>query len=77
MAAMCAKSLAWGTAEWRGCSPASRAAGAAVQSVTSTPALLPAAGGLFLLRNVPSPQILAGCKACVTGERLRPRPVGG
>lgn len=50
------------------------AACAAVQSVTSTPALSPAAGGLFLLRNVPSPRILAGCRACVTHERPRPGP---
>lgn len=72
-----ARSPSWGAADQGGCCPASRAVGAAVQSVTSTPALLPAAGGLFLLRNVPSPQILAGCRACVTGRRLSPGPVGG
>ena len=66
-----------GAADWEGCSPASGAVGAAVQSVTSTPALSPAAEGLFLLWNVPSPRILAGCRACVTGERLRPGPAGG
>lgn len=50
---------------------------AAVQSVTSTPALSPAVGGLFLLRNVPSPRILAGCRACVTHEKPRPGPECG
>lgn len=72
-----ASSPSRGTAQREGCSPVSRAVGAAVQSVTSTPALSPADGGLFLLRNVPSPQILAGCRVCVTGERPRPGPSGG
>lgn len=74
--AVCASSPSQGTVDREGCSPGIGGEGAAVQSVTSTPALSPAAGGLFLPRNVPSPWILAGCRACVTGERLRPRPAG-